>query len=50
MGQVCPVVEVKAIVKLTPVDTAEIVGCVVGDGATQVGELGRFEAKLNQLN
>lgn len=50
MGQVCPVVEVNAIVKLTPADIAEIVGMVVVKGATQVGALGRLLANESQVN
>ena len=50
MGQVCPVVEPRAIVKLVPVDTAEIVGSVVATGGTQVGELGKSEANESHCN
>jgi hypothetical protein len=50
IGQVWPVVEVRAIVKLAPAETAEIVGMVVVDGATQVGEVGKFDAKVSQVS
>lgn len=43
---VWPVVEGRASVKLTPALIAEIVGEEVTAGATQVGALGKFPAKL----
>ena len=36
--------------KLTPVEIAEIVGSEVIAGATHVGVLGKFEAKLSQVS
>ena len=50
IGHVCPVVDPKAIVKLVPATTAEIVGSVVATGGTHVGELGKSEANDSHCN
>jgi hypothetical protein len=50
MGHVCPLVDASEIVKLVPALTAETVGSALAEGATQVGELGKSEAKLSHVN